>query len=150
MIGEAYKLLAERLDSLPNGFPPAPDGVELRLLAKLFSPEEAYLASNLKLTLETAEQIADRIGSDRDSIIENIEKYVQKGFDQRRRTDQGLGSGLLPFVVGIYEMQINNIDEELAIYLMNITNKYLLPRWKFNPHFIELSLSIKAFGWIWK
>ena len=33
MSQEAYKKLAERLDALPNGFPPTEDGVELRLLA---------------------------------------------------------------------------------------------------------------------
>ena len=37
----AYKLLAQRLDELPNGYPPTPDGIELRLLEKLFTPEEA-------------------------------------------------------------------------------------------------------------
>ena len=33
-----YKKLAERLDALPNGFPPTEDGAELRLLAKIFTP----------------------------------------------------------------------------------------------------------------
>ena len=41
MIDTPYQRLAERLDALPNGFPPTADGVELRLLAKLFTPEEA-------------------------------------------------------------------------------------------------------------
>ena len=35
--------------------------MSLRLLAKLFTPEEAELASNLSLDLETAATIADRI-----------------------------------------------------------------------------------------
>ena len=34
MQGDPYKLLAKCLDSLPNGYPPTPDGLELRLLAK--------------------------------------------------------------------------------------------------------------------
>ena len=41
-----YKRLAERLDALPNGFPPTEDGAELRLLAHLFTPEEAGLQLN--------------------------------------------------------------------------------------------------------
>lgn len=48
----AYKRLAERLDCLPNGFPPTDDGTELKLLARLFTPEEAELASQLRLILE--------------------------------------------------------------------------------------------------
>jgi Pyruvate/2-oxoacid:ferredoxin oxidoreductase delta subunit len=114
MIAETYKSLAERLDSLPNGFPPAPDGVELRLLAKLFSPEEAILASKLKLTLETAEQIAGRIGSDCDPTLKTLKGMARKGLINAGRVEQGLGFGLLPFVVGIYEMQMSTLDEELA------------------------------------
>ena len=43
------KRLAERLDALPNGFPPTDDGVELRFLAYLFKPEEADLSTCQKL-----------------------------------------------------------------------------------------------------
>ena len=53
MDDHSYKRLAEHLDALPNGFPPAEDGAELCLLAKLFTPEEAALAAQLRLTLET-------------------------------------------------------------------------------------------------
>ena len=45
---DPYKLLAERLDALPNGFPPTDDGTELRLLALIFTPEEAALAAQLR------------------------------------------------------------------------------------------------------
>ena len=38
MLDPIYRTLAQRLDSLPNGFPPTEDGVELRLLAHLFTP----------------------------------------------------------------------------------------------------------------
>jgi hypothetical protein len=44
-----YRQLANRLNELPNGFPPAPDGAELRLLAYLFTPEEAALAAQLRV-----------------------------------------------------------------------------------------------------
>ena len=61
---DPYKQLAERLDNLPNGFPPTDDGAELRLLAKIFTPEEAQLAAQLRIPLETAEQIATRLAGD--------------------------------------------------------------------------------------
>jgi len=44
-----YQLRAQRLNSLSNGFPPTPDGVELRLLTRLFSLEEAQLHRSLNL-----------------------------------------------------------------------------------------------------
>ena len=56
---DSYRRLARRLDEMPNGFPPTEDGAELRLLAKLFTPEEAALAAQLRITLETAPEIAD-------------------------------------------------------------------------------------------
>ena len=65
---EAYKKLAERLDALPNGFPPTDDGAELRLLAKLYTPEEAELASQLRLTKEVPEQVAERLGRDKAEV----------------------------------------------------------------------------------
>jgi ferredoxin len=109
-----YKRLAERLDALPNGFPPSEDGVELRLLAKLFRPEEAALASELRLTHETPQQIADRIGVDPTSLRLQLKNMARRGLIAAGRTEKGLGYGLLPFAVGIYEMQFSTIDVEFA------------------------------------
>jgi Pyruvate/2-oxoacid:ferredoxin oxidoreductase delta subunit len=109
-----YKELAERLDALPNGFPAAKDGKELKLLAKLFSPEEAELAANLRLTLETPTQIATRLRGDPKELRNQLKSMARRGLITARPTDGGLGYGLLPFAVGIYEMQIARIDAELA------------------------------------
>ena len=114
MIDNAYKALAERLDALPNGFPPTDDGVELRLLAHIFTPEEAALAAQLRLTLETHAQIADRLGYDAVSLRGQLKEMVRRGLIAAGRTDAGLGYGLMPFAVGIYEMQVNTIDAEFA------------------------------------
>jgi ferredoxin len=109
-----YRLLAERLDALPNGFPPTEDGAELRLLAKLFSEEEASLASQLRLTPETPAQIAGRIGGERKALRGLLKNMARRGLIAAGRTEGGLGYGLLPFAVGIYEMQFQTIDAELA------------------------------------
>ncbi len=109
-----YKRLAERLDELPNGFPPTEDGVELRLLECLFTPEEAALAAQLRLTKETPAQLAERIGGDPKEL-----RNVLKGMARQRlitfgRAEGGLGYGLMPFAIGIYEMQYDKMDAELA------------------------------------
>jgi len=115
-----YKRLAERLDALPNGYPPTSDGVELELLAKLFTPEEADIASRLRLALETPEQIADRtletdaIEYRLDDLREHLKNMSRRGLIKAGRTEEGLGFGLMPFVVGIYEAQLGRIDAELA------------------------------------
>jgi ferredoxin len=109
-----YKLLAERLDSLPNGFPPARDGAELRLLAKIFSPEEARLAAQLSPEPETPGQIAARIGGDAAELRQSLGGMARRGLIKAQRAADGLAFSLMPFVVGIYEMQVNNLDEEFA------------------------------------
>ena len=114
MTANSYKLLAERLDALPNGFPPTDDGAELRLLAKLFTPEEAALAAQLRLTLETATQIAARIGGDADALSKQLKAMARRGLIGAERAEGGLGYRLMPFIVGIYEMQFSTMDAELA------------------------------------
>jgi electron transport complex protein RnfB len=114
MSDETYRLLAERLDALPNGFPAAPDGAELRLLRKLFTPDEAALAASLRMTLETPAEIAARTGHDEAGLAAQLKGMARRGLIKAGRVPGGLGYGLLPFVVGIYEMQGGTIDAELA------------------------------------
>ncbi len=53
--GEAvYRDLARFLDRLPGGFPSTDSGVELRILRRLFSAEQAELACHLTLLSESA------------------------------------------------------------------------------------------------
>jgi ferredoxin len=109
-----YKHLAIRLDELPNGFPPTDEGIELRLLAYLFTPEEAELAAQLRLSPETAAAVAQRLGREPAAVARLLKGMARKGLIQAGRTPEGLGFGLLPFVVGIYEAQVGRIDAELA------------------------------------
>jgi ferredoxin len=109
-----YQRLAQRLDELPNGFPPTPDGAELRLLQKLFTPVEAALAAQLRLTRETPEQIAGRTGMEPATTREALKSMARRGLIAAGKVEAGLGYGLMPFVVGIYEMQIGRMDAELA------------------------------------
>jgi electron transport complex protein RnfB len=109
-----YQLLALRLDSLPNGYPPSPDGLELKLLERLFTPQEAELASQLRLTFESSRQIAERTGGNPKKVRDMLKSMSKRGLINAGRVEGGLGYGLLPFVVGIYEMQVNTLDAEIA------------------------------------
>ena len=51
MDNNPYEHLAHRLNDLPSGYPSTEDGAELRILEKLFTPEEADLAAELNLTV---------------------------------------------------------------------------------------------------
>jgi len=109
-----YRRLAERLDALPNGFPRTDSGVELRILMKLFSAEEAELASRLRLTEETPGEVSNRLGGDSDLIGRQLKGMAKRGLIAWKKTEKGPAYGLLPFVVGIYEYQLGQIDEEFA------------------------------------
>jgi electron transport complex protein RnfB len=109
-----YKQLAEQLDALPNGFPPTDDGRELKLLAKLFTPEEAELAAQLSPSLETVEEIAARTGRGASGLRNQLKAMSRRGLIDAGKKDGALGFKSMPFVVGIYEMQVATMDAELA------------------------------------
>ncbi len=110
-----YRRLAHSLDALPNGFPPAEDSSDLRLLAKIFTPEEADLASQLLPELETVNEIAARLRLEMQAVMPLLKQMAQKGLITLGKTSEGrLGFSLMPFVVGIYEEQVGRIDAELA------------------------------------
>jgi Na+-translocating ferredoxin:NAD+ oxidoreductase subunit B len=111
---DAYKHLAEHLDSLPNGFPSTEDGSELRLLAKLFTPEEAGLAAELRSSPETVDEIASRTGRESSGLRKQLKALARGGLIEAGASDKGLVFQSMPFVVGIYEMQLDRMDEELA------------------------------------
>ncbi|MCJ7513631.1 MAG: 4Fe-4S binding protein [Anaerolineales bacterium] len=114
MEDQAYQRLARHLDALPNGFPPTASGIERRLLAKLYTPEQADLAARLRLRLESPEQIAARTGLEFADVKPLLKTMARHGLIAVGRADKGLGYGALPFVVGIYEMQVGTIDGEMA------------------------------------
>lgn len=110
----AFSALARRLDSLPNGFPPTDTGIELELLAALYTVDEAGLAAALGLKLERPEDIASRLGLESGEVRSLLKGMARKGLIRAGRVDGALGFGLMPFVVGIYEMQIGRIDSRVA------------------------------------
>jgi ferredoxin len=114
MTNPAYRALAQRLDSLPNGYPETEDGVELRILERLFTVDEAALACELRLTLETLDQIAARTGREPRPLMGALIGMAKRGLIKAARVPNGWGFGLLPFVVGIYEMQSATLDSEFA------------------------------------
>ncbi len=114
MSTEAYRRLAEHLNALPNGFPPTESGVELKLLGKIFTPEEADLTARLRLTLESPAEIAARLGEEPHELAARLKALARRGLIEVSRAESGLIYGALPFVFGIYESQIPSIDTELA------------------------------------
>ena len=114
-MNEIYQKLADRLDQIPNGFPKTKSGVELKLLAKLFTPEEAKLASTLSLEHQSIKTIADKNDAGESEVKLLLIGMVKKGLIELKREEgKGFTFCLIPFVVGFYERQNARIDKEFA------------------------------------
>lgn len=118
---DVYEALAAHLDRLPAGFPRTPDGVEMRLLRRLFSPEEAALAPFLTLKPESVEKIATRLSKPTEELASKLETMARKGLIFRHRRGDQVRYMAAQFAVGIWEYHVNDLDPELIKDL----NEYL-------------------------
>ena len=115
MENNVYNDLADHLDRLPGGFPPAPDGVELRILKRLFTESEARLACQLTLIPETAQVVAYRCRISEEAAAEMLAAMWQKGLILKFETEgKPIRYMASQFVVGIWEFQVNRLTPELV------------------------------------
>jgi ferredoxin len=114
MTGYVFEKLADSLDRLPNGFPRTESNVEIRMLQKIFTPEEAEIACELTGTFETIEEISARTHLDRGDLSDILSGMVKHGLVRMGKRDGRLSFRLEPFIVGFYENQVDVIDHELA------------------------------------
>ncbi len=111
---EIYKRLAKHLDNLPGGFPPTESGAEMRILKRLFTPEEATLAPYLTLLPEEPRVVARRAGIPADEAATRLEEMAKKGLILRQKRGRGPVRYLAAqYVVGIWEYHVNDLDKEL-------------------------------------
>jgi len=114
MSNDAYEQLADALDRLPNAFPRTPSKVEMAILKKIFSPEEASLASQLCGDMEPIDVIAERVGLPVGEARTRLMKMARRGFVWFDKQTGKPRFRLAPFVVGIYEAQLESMDHEFA------------------------------------
>ena len=60
MTEDVFVRLRKFMDTLPAGFPETPTGVEIKLLKKMFTPEQAELTLKLSQEPESVSVIAGR------------------------------------------------------------------------------------------
>ncbi len=129
---DVYLKLREFMNTLPAGYPSTPSGVEIRILKKLFSPEEAELTMQLKSEPEEVPAIAARLGMDEAELAEQLEKMAQKGLIFRVRKANKRLYQAIQFMVGVYEFQLKNLDKEFC----QMFEEYL-------PHFVMSLIPVK-------
>ncbi len=114
MMADVYARLAKKLDRLPHGFPATEDGVELRILEKVFTPQDARVALKLGLIPAPADRIARRLRLPIDVARATLDRMADRGQILSYTSDGVQHYGLAPFVIGIYEYQVKHLDREFA------------------------------------
>jgi electron transport complex protein RnfB len=114
MSEDAYVKLREFLDQLPGGFPSTDSGVEIKILKKLFTPDEAELALHLTEEPEEASVIAKRMGKDSSETAKKLESMATQGSVFRVRDGKKLLYHANQFVIGLYEFHQKTLDREFA------------------------------------
>jgi len=111
---DVYERLAKKLDELPHGYPSTESGVEIKILKKIFTPEEAEMALKIRAVPEPAEAIAQRLGKPLEEMQAILDNMVRKGQIGSIAAEGLQTYALFPFIVGIWEFQMNRLDKELA------------------------------------
>ncbi len=114
MTDKIYEQLAAALDRLPNGFPATPSGTEIAVLKRIFTPQEAALACCLDGVYTPIDVIARRAGQPVAEVRARLIAMAKRGMVWLDRSTPVPGFRLAPFIVGIYEGTLEQMDAELA------------------------------------
>ncbi|MFY9328840.1 MAG: 4Fe-4S binding protein [Georgfuchsia sp.] len=115
MANRIYSQLREKIDTYSFGFPATSSGVEIELLQKLFTPDEAEVGVNLGMKPEPVEVIAARMNRDPKELAGVLAGMVRKGtvFNSVSRQGETRYHGA-PYMHGLAENSAGNMDPELA------------------------------------
>ena len=112
-----YRRLQRHLDTLPVAFPATASGVELRILKRLFTEEEAELALGLSAVPEPAAAIQRRVPGRSEAEVERLlDRMVEKGaiFGGPLLARGGTKRySRAPLAIGMYEAQVDRLTREL-------------------------------------
>ncbi len=110
MRDEIYHKLAQVLDTLPNGFPATESGMEIKLLKRIFRPEDAELFSDLRLHFETAQQISERTGRHVDGLEDHLTEMRNRGQVFGVNIGGGRMLKMVIWIFGMYDFKVGYMD----------------------------------------
>lgn len=127
MAAQIYSRLREQMDQYSTGFPATESGIELKILERLFTEDEARLYLDLSMLLETPESVSQRTGRDTDATARMLEEMARKGTLFRFRRGDQPRYAAVPFVIGSYEFQLGRMDREFAEMVEAYFQEAMLP-----------------------
>ena len=113
-MSDVYERLRSRLDDMATGLPETEDKIEIRLLRRLFTEEEAEFFVQLHPWLESPADVAKRLNRDPDEVTDLMEQMAKKGLLFRKREGDRVRYAAVPYVVGLFEFQLKSMDEAFA------------------------------------
>ncbi len=113
MAKDVYQKLRRHLDNLPGGYPATESGVELRILRRLFSSEEAELATKLTVIPEPGPVVARRAKRPLEELAPILDDMAGKGLIFRYEYKGKVMYMAAQYVIGIWEYHVNDLDPEL-------------------------------------
>jgi Na+-translocating ferredoxin:NAD+ oxidoreductase subunit B len=121
MSEKLYRELQERLDTYSLGFPATASGIEISILKRLFSIQNAEMFLALTPMVEPPEAVAKKMGIPVEQAASRLEEMAKKGLVFRLGKADGPYYGAIPFIHGLWEFQVNRIDPEFAA----MTERYM-------------------------
>ncbi len=96
------------------GFPATQSGIELKILRYLFSEADAMMFTALTPMLENAEAVASRLNRPAAEVAAQLDNMAERGllFRLKKKTESRYGA--IPFVHGLYEFQVKNLQSDFA------------------------------------
>lgn len=112
---DVYRRLQRHLDRMPVGFPATESGVELRILRRLFTEQEARVALELSAIPEPIGLIARRARRllPRARLAEVLDRMADRGVIERIPHRKGVRYARSLLAIGMYERQLTHLDADL-------------------------------------
>ena len=114
MTEDIFRRLQQRLDQFSMGFPATDSGIEIKILKYLFTEDDAKMFLAMSHSLETPEVVAGRLGRPEEAIAAHLERMAEKGLLFRLKKGDVSRYGAIPFVHGLFEFQVMNLERELT------------------------------------
>lgn len=110
----AYEKLRQKIDSIiPIPSPETKSKVEIEILSRIMTPEDAEMACNLSAQPEDVKTIAERIKMDPEKLKPILDELVKKGAIFKFYLDNPLYC-LVPMMPGLHEFRVGRITPDMV------------------------------------
>jgi len=121
----AYHKLKKQIESFAHGFPETSNGVEIKILKKLFTEEQAEIYCQIASTYPllpipgkpSSKRLQKKLKMTQEQLSKKMEAMAQQGLLFRQKYDSKPDEPFYfppAFIVGLYEFSLKTIDKELA------------------------------------